>query len=99
MIDLYFSIPAIIVKTFNPTAELEMPTGITTNEAYGEIETQQLLAEIESPRKTLKKLFYYYHCKMFKCVLYAFSMFICVFIDYSNLPIIYVEYSTISGYV
>ena len=47
MIDLYFLIPEVIAKIFNPTAELVIPTGIPTNEANGEIETQPLTVEIK----------------------------------------------------
>ena len=39
-IDLYFLIPAITAQMFNPTAELVIPTGISTNEGNAEIETQ-----------------------------------------------------------
>ena len=39
-IDLYFLIPAITAQMFNPTAELIIPTGISTNEGNAEIETQ-----------------------------------------------------------
>ena len=36
LIDLYFSIPAVIAQIFNPTAELLIPTGTTTNEVNTE---------------------------------------------------------------
>ena len=40
MIDLYFLIPAMIARILIPTAELLIATGIATNEANAEIETQ-----------------------------------------------------------
>ena len=39
IIDLYFLIPAVIAKVFNPTAEIVIPTGIPTKEAKAEVET------------------------------------------------------------
>ena len=36
---------AVIVQTFDPTAELAIPTGPQTNEANSEIETQPVTAE------------------------------------------------------
>ena len=40
IVDLYFLIAAMIVPVFIPTAKLVIPTGIQTNEANAEIETQ-----------------------------------------------------------
>ena len=45
IIDLYFLIPAVIVQIFIPTAELVILTGIATNEANAEIETQPVTVE------------------------------------------------------
>ena len=39
IIDLYFSILAVVTQIFNPTAELAIPTGPPTTEAQAEIET------------------------------------------------------------
>ena len=39
IIDLYFSIPAVITQSFNPIAELTILTAITTKEVKAEIET------------------------------------------------------------
>ena len=40
MIELYLWIAAVLTQTVNPTAELAIPTGITTTKAKVEIETQ-----------------------------------------------------------
>ena len=45
MIDLYFLVSAVIAQTFNPVAELTIPTGTLTNEVNKEIETQPLTVE------------------------------------------------------
>ena len=37
IIDLHFSIPAVITQIFNPIAGLAIPIGITTNEAKSEV--------------------------------------------------------------
>ena len=43
---LYFLIPAVIAKTFNPTAELVIPTGIPPKESKEEMETHSVIVEI-----------------------------------------------------
>ena len=43
--DLYFLILALIAQTFNPTAELAIPTETLTNEANAETELQPLTSE------------------------------------------------------
>ena len=45
IIDLYFSIPAIIAQIFISTAELLIPVGIPTKEAKEKLETHPLIAE------------------------------------------------------
>ena len=45
IIDLYFLISAVIAQMFIPTAELVIPTGISTNEANAEIETQPVTVQ------------------------------------------------------
>ena len=45
MIDLYFLIPAVIAKIFNPTSELATPTTAPINERNAEIETYPQTAE------------------------------------------------------
>ena len=45
IIDLYFLIPEVNAQIFLPTAELVIPTGIATNGANGEIETQAVTLE------------------------------------------------------
>ena len=45
--DLYLLIPAVNAQVFNPTAELMMPTGTTTNETNVENETHSVTAEGE----------------------------------------------------
>ena len=52
MIDFYFLIPAVITRSFNPTAALAIPTGIPTNVAKAEIETYPVNAVL---KKNLKK--------------------------------------------
>ena len=49
-IDLYFLIPSIIAQIFIPTAELVTPTGIATNEANAEIETQPVIVETKTSK-------------------------------------------------
>ena len=39
IIDLYFLIPTVISKIFNPIADLVIPMGIPAKEAKAEIET------------------------------------------------------------
>ena len=46
-IDLYFLIPVVIIKIFNPIAELVIPIGILTKEAKAEMEGQPVLVEIQ----------------------------------------------------
>ena len=45
IIKLYFLIPVVITQTFNPTAQLAIPTEIPTKEANTEIETQPIKVE------------------------------------------------------
>ena len=45
IIDLYFSIPAVIAQIFNPIAELVIPIGIPTKEAKAEMETHPVIVE------------------------------------------------------
>ena len=45
IIELHFSIPAVITQIFNPTAEFVIPIGILTTEAKLEIETQLMKVE------------------------------------------------------
>ena len=45
MTNLYFLIPEVNAKIFNPTAELAITIGKPTNEANAKIETQQLRTE------------------------------------------------------
>ena len=47
IIVLYFLILAVIAKTFNLTAELVIPIGISTEEAKAVIETYPVTAEAE----------------------------------------------------
>ena len=47
IIDLYFLIPAVIAKIFNPIAELVMRTGTPINESNAEMETQLLIVDIK----------------------------------------------------
>ena len=47
IIDLYFSVPAVITQIFNPVAELVIPIGIPTKEAKPEMETHPLTVEIK----------------------------------------------------
>ena len=44
-IDLNFLIPAIIAQSYNPTAELVMPTVISTKEAKAIVETNPVTTE------------------------------------------------------
>ena len=46
--DLYLFIPAVIIKIFNPTAELAVPTRTPTNKLNAETGTQLLTAEIKT---------------------------------------------------
>ena len=48
MIDLYFSINAVIAQIFNPIAELLISTGTVTNEAEAEIQTHSLTTETKN---------------------------------------------------
>ena len=50
MIDLYFLIPTVTAQIFIPTAELVMPTGIQTNEANAEIETQPVTVKTKTSK-------------------------------------------------
>ena len=50
IIDLYFLIPAVIAKNFNPTAELVIPIGIPTKEAKVKIETHPVTAEAKTSK-------------------------------------------------
>ena len=43
IIDLCFLIPAVITQIFSPTAEFTKPTGMQTNVASAEIETQPVI--------------------------------------------------------
>ena len=43
--DLYFLIPATIAQIFNPTAELAIPTGISSKEAKAKTEANTVIAE------------------------------------------------------
>ena len=47
IIDLYFLIPTVTAQIFNPNPELVIPTGMSTNDANAEIETQLLTAEMK----------------------------------------------------
>ena len=47
MLDLCFLILAVIAQSFNPTAELLIPTGTQTNEANAEIKTQPYLLKLK----------------------------------------------------
>ena len=48
MIDLYFSINAVIAQIFNPIAEPLISTGTVTNEAEAEIQTHSLTTETKN---------------------------------------------------
>ena len=48
IIYLYFSIPALLSKFFNPIAELVMPTGIQTKEAKTGIEKYPVTSEAKT---------------------------------------------------
>ena len=45
IIDLYFLIPAVTIQIFNPTAELVIPTRITTKEAKAEMKIHAVTVE------------------------------------------------------
>ena len=45
IIDLYFLIPTVIAKIFNPIAELVIPKGIPNKEAKEEIEIHPVIVE------------------------------------------------------
>ena len=45
LFDLYFSIPAVIAKSFDPAEEFAILIGIPTKEAKAEIETHPVTAE------------------------------------------------------
>ena len=47
IIDLYCLIPAVIAQILIPTAEIVIPTGIQTNGANAEIETQPVTVEVK----------------------------------------------------
>ena len=47
IIDLYFSIPAIIAHIFNPTAKLAMSIGIPTTEVKSKIETHLVTPKVK----------------------------------------------------
>ena len=47
IIDLYFLIPTIIPKIFNPTAKLVFPIRTPTKEAKAEIKTHPVTAEAQ----------------------------------------------------
>ena len=46
-IDLYFIIPAVITKIFNPIAELIIPIGIPTKESKAEMEMHPVTVQIK----------------------------------------------------
>ena len=46
IIDLYFSIPAVIAQIFNPIAELVIPITIVAKEAKAEMEPKTVIVEI-----------------------------------------------------
>ena len=46
IIDLYFLIPTVIAKIFNPVAELVTPIGIPTKEDKAEMETNPVIVEV-----------------------------------------------------
>ena len=45
IIDLYFLIPVVITKTFNPFVELAIPIGISTQEAKTKMETHPVIVD------------------------------------------------------
>ena len=45
IIDVYFLIPAVIARMFNPIAELVIPTEIPTKEVKAEMETHTVIVE------------------------------------------------------
>ena len=47
IIDLYLLIPAAIAQTFNPIAELMIPTGVSCKEAKAEIEIHPVTVEVK----------------------------------------------------
>ena len=47
IIDLYFSIPAIIAHIFNPTAKLAIPIGIPTTEVKSKTEAHLVIAKVK----------------------------------------------------
>ena len=47
MTDLYFLTPGVVTQIFNPTAELTISAGTSTNEANTEIKTRRVAAEKE----------------------------------------------------
>ena len=54
----------MIAQSFNPTAELIIPTGKPINEANAEIETQPLIAEAKQENvMTLKVMMNYFYGK------------------------------------
>ena len=48
IINLYFSIPAVVAQIFNPTVKLAIPIGIPTKEAKAEVETHQVITETKT---------------------------------------------------
>ena len=50
IIDLYFSVSAVIAQVFIPNAELAIPEGAPTSEVNAQIETQQLTIETENKK-------------------------------------------------
>ena len=55
IIDLYFLLPKIIAKHFNPTKELIMPIGIPTKEAKIENKTHPVIEEANVSRFNITK--------------------------------------------
>ena len=62
IIDLYFLIPAVIVQTCNPIAELVIPIEIPTKETKAETETHTVIVEIKiSKRSIYFRLYNYFY--------------------------------------
>ena len=49
-IDLYFLIPAVITKIFNPIAEFVIPTETSTKRAKAEIKTHPVIVETKASK-------------------------------------------------
>ena len=47
MIDFHFLNPAVASQFFNPTTELRLPTGISTNETNAQNDTQLVTTEVK----------------------------------------------------